>query len=57
MSHLETDLKGAEFWLKYVLSEQQSHRAKQKEAENWLKEEMVNETITKTKNGGKGRKR
>ena len=56
MAHLEADHKGAEFWLKYVLSERQLHHIKQKAAEKWLKE-MARETVAKTKKGGKGKKK
>jgi hypothetical protein len=57
MAHLEANHKGAEFWLKYVLSERQSHHIKQKAAEKWLKEEIACETAMKTKKGGKGKKK
>jgi hypothetical protein len=57
MAHLEVDLKGAEFWLKHVLSERQTHYTKQKAAEKWLKEEMERETPAKKKSGGKGGKK
>jgi hypothetical protein len=57
MAHLEVDLEGAEFWLKHVLSERQTHLTKQKAAEKWLKEEMERETPAKKKSGGKGGKK
>jgi len=57
MAHLEADHKGAEFWLKYVLSERQLHHIKQKAAEKWLKEEMARESVAKSKKGGKGKKK
>lgn len=60
MLHLEAEYKGAEFWLKYVLSERHSRQIKQKEAEKWLKEEMARETATKntkTKKRDKSRKK
>jgi hypothetical protein len=57
MPHLEGAHKGAEFWLKYVLSERQLHHIKQKAAEKWLKEEMPTGTVAKTKKGGKGKKK
>ena len=57
MAHLEAGHKGAEFWLKYVLSERQVHHIKQKAAEKWLKEEIARETVAKTKKGSKGKKK
>jgi hypothetical protein len=57
MAHLETDMRGAEFWLKHVLHERQTHQAKRKAAEKWLQEEMEREALVKKKNGGKGGKK
>lgn len=57
MAHLEADHKGAEFWLKYVLSERQLRHIKQKAAEKWLNEEIARETTAKTKKGGKAKKK
>jgi hypothetical protein len=56
MAHLEVDMKGAEFWLKHVLSERQTHQVKRKAAGKWLKEEMERETPAK-KIGGQGGKK
>jgi hypothetical protein len=38
MAHLEAGLRGAEFWLKHVLSECKSHNGGRKAAEQWSKE-------------------